>query len=209
MLAPIVTILAALVASSTACQPASGFRMTFYGYADNSPPSNQVAINCGGRGYKAAGTGTYEDPLTMAAVKGRFSDCEIVYAPYLKKYLRYEDTCANCHGDWVDVWTGSPNENAGSALLKCENTLTGSDASNHVIISTPPAGLEVNSAELFAAGKCATENVFAANSANTSCVGGTAVSAPAASVPSSPATAASAKPSSKHSRKHRHSHKRI
>jgi hypothetical protein len=103
MLALITTLLASVVASGLACETSSGFTMTFYGWPDNSPPSNKVAYNCGGRNNVASGTGTYADPLTMAAVEGRFAACELVYSPYLKKYLRLEDTCANCDGDWVDV----------------------------------------------------------------------------------------------------------
>ena len=43
-----------------------------------------------------AGTGTYSDPLTFASGSGEFNTCEIIYVPYLKKYARYEDYCAQC-----------------------------------------------------------------------------------------------------------------
>jgi len=221
MLAPIAMILSALVASSLACQPSGDFKMTFYGWADNDPPSAKVAMNCGGRNGIAGGDGSYTNPLTFAAEKGRFADCEIVYSPYLKKYLRSEDTCADCTGDWVDIWTGSNTENGGSALVDCENTLTGSFKSNQVIITTPPSTLDVSNAELFEAGRCCTENVFTANAANLSCDPGS-TSGPALTsalpVPTgavSPPTTTfvtvpSAKPSGKHrTRKGKPQHQRM
>ena len=42
------------------------------------------------------GVGTYSNPLTFASASGEFSSCEIIYLPYLKKYIRYEDYCAQC-----------------------------------------------------------------------------------------------------------------
>lgn len=49
------------------------------------------------RGFDGAlGVGTYNDPLTLASASGEFSSCEIIYLPYLKKYVRYEDYCAQC-----------------------------------------------------------------------------------------------------------------
>lgn len=42
------------------------------------------------------GVGTYSDPLTFASAPGEFSSCEIIYLPYLKKYVRFEDYCAQC-----------------------------------------------------------------------------------------------------------------
>ena len=88
------------------------------------------------------GTGTYADPLTIAAQKGRFADCELFYSTYLKKYLRIEDTCAACTGDWIDVWTGSFTSDPGAGLKTCQDTLTGSDKPNHMILMAPPDGLD-------------------------------------------------------------------
>jgi hypothetical protein len=96
---------------------------------------------------QAHGTGTYEDPLTMAGATKYFSQCEVVYSPYLQKYLRYEDTCTGCEDSasqgilHVDIWTGPTTSNAGSALLKCENSLTPSGT--HTLVRSPPANLPV------------------------------------------------------------------
>jgi hypothetical protein len=80
----------------------------------------------------------------MAAEKGSFQDCEIVYCPYLKKYLRLEENCATCSGDWVDVWTGSNTADGGDLLVECEQTLTGREFRSHIIITVPPENLEVD-----------------------------------------------------------------
>jgi len=173
MRSTIATVLATFVLSSQACQPSGGFLMTFYGWPDNSPPGNKVAMNCGGRNGAASGNGTYDNPLTMAAEKGRFANCELVYSPFLKKYLRMEDTCANCNGDWVDIWTGSTTSSGGSALSKCQQTLTGANTASHVIITAPPTGLDVNDGELFENGACCIQNIYAAADANPSCAPGT------------------------------------
>lgn len=137
-------VLASLAASTLACSPAKNFQMTFYGYPDNSPPGPAVRFSCGGRGGKAGGVGTYAEPLTMATEMGRFAQCEIVYSPYLQKYLRNEDSCANCFGDWVDVWLGSTTSNGGSALMSCQKTLTGANKADRTIITNPPADLPVS-----------------------------------------------------------------
>jgi len=89
-------LLASAMSIAHACSVVKDINFTFYGYKDNSPPGDGVAYNCGGRNYHAGGSGTYADPLTFASAPGEYNQCEIVYAPYLKKYLRMEDTCDAC-----------------------------------------------------------------------------------------------------------------
>jgi hypothetical protein len=121
---------------------------TFYGYPDNSPPGAAIAYDCG-RGQIAGGTGTFADPLTMASAKGELTQCEVVYAPYLRKYLRYEDECGQCEKDWaknpqlwhIDVWTGSSTVNGGQDQINCEDQLT---ATNQWIIRQPRSTLPVD-----------------------------------------------------------------
>lgn len=124
MRASILTTVAYFALSTLACSETSDFIITFYAWPDNDPPSADTAYGCGSKNYIAGGTGTYADPLTMAAVEGRFAQCEMVYSPYLKKYLRSEDTCANCVGDWIDIWTGSNTQNEGALVEACELALT-------------------------------------------------------------------------------------
>lgn len=42
------------------------------------------------------GTGSHSNPLTAASAPGEFDQCEILYIPYLRKYVIIEDTCAKC-----------------------------------------------------------------------------------------------------------------
>jgi hypothetical protein len=143
MLLIFASILASLVLPGLACQQVPGFLMTFYGWPDNDPAGTDIAHDCG-RGYTAAGTGTFADPLTMAAAPGVFTACQIVYSPYLKKYLRWEDDCAKCVGNWMDVWLGSFTSDGGDPLGACELTLTGSDKPIHKILTGPPQDLLVD-----------------------------------------------------------------
>lgn len=80
--------LPALVAATCSIQ---GFTtITFYGFPDNSPPGPATAHNCGGRNFVAStGDGSYENPGTMATAPGEFDVCEIIYLPYLEKYVRF------------------------------------------------------------------------------------------------------------------------
>ncbi|KAE8393532.1 hypothetical protein BDV23DRAFT_149352 [Aspergillus alliaceus] len=166
-------ILATLVAAAAAksCNTESDFEVTFYGYADNDPPGADIAYDCG-RGYKAGGTGTYNDPLTFATAPGEFAKCDIIYLPYLQKYLRFEDECEQCTSDYndgklhIDIWTGPTNSNGGSTLLKCEESLTPS--ASQIVVTNPPNGLTVNSGALFSSGTCHTSNTYPSASSSKS-----------------------------------------
>ncbi|KAL8737723.1 MAG: hypothetical protein Q9181_001408 [Wetmoreana brouardii] len=130
-----------------ACSTKSNVIHTFYGYPDNDPPGPATAYNCGGRNNIAGGSGTYGDPLTFASAPGEFSTCEIIYVPYLKKYARFEDSCAQCTTDFnngkyhIDLWTGSSTVNGGSNQISCENALTPNAQS---IVRQPPNNLPVD-----------------------------------------------------------------
>ncbi|KAI1377832.1 hypothetical protein F4677DRAFT_413671 [Hypoxylon crocopeplum] len=82
---------------ASACSVVSDVRVTLSGIPDNDPPHTIItAHDCGGRNSKAGGTGTYDDPVTFASSPGEYGVCDIVYSPYLKKYLRMEDDCETC-----------------------------------------------------------------------------------------------------------------
>jgi hypothetical protein len=139
------------IQSRDSCQSVTNVIHTFYGYPDNDPAGAATAYDCG-RNYIAGGTGTYSDPLTFASAQGEFEECEIIYDPYLKKYLRYEDMCAQCTTEWeegqqwhIDVWMGSNTENGGDDLVQCEYTMTPDPQG---IVRNPSANLEVDGKSL-------------------------------------------------------------
>ncbi|KAI0392650.1 hypothetical protein F5Y17DRAFT_352100 [Xylariaceae sp. FL0594] len=157
---------------ATACSITTGVKTTFYGVPDNDPAgSDAIAFSCGPRGFHAGGVGTYSDPLTFASRQGSsYAQCEIVYAPYLKKYLRNEDICAACNtGVWIDVFTGN-SQNGGSAQVNCENALTPN--AQQSVIRSPATNLEVDTTPLFSSGKCNTNHVYPNNSPSSYCGGG-------------------------------------
>ncbi|CAM6083359.1 unnamed protein product [Calypogeia fissa] len=159
---------AALIVTASACSVVSNVEITFYGYPDNSPPGPDIAYDCG-RGTSASGTGTYADPLTMATATGEYTTCEIVYLPYLEKYLMYEDECEQCVTDWssgivhIDVWTGSSTVNGGQTQIDCENSLT--PDSNQGVLRQPGPDLTVDSTALFDSGTCNTADTYPNNNA--------------------------------------------
>ncbi|OJJ84958.1 uncharacterized protein ASPGLDRAFT_147568 [Aspergillus glaucus CBS 516.65] len=128
-------------ATPTSCSTVSQVTLTFYGWPDNDPPSAEIAYDCG-RGNKAGGNGTYDNPLTAASAPGEFDKCEIAYLPYIQRYVRIEDTCATCsmlpfplHANkaatnWnkkqhhIDIWIESIESDDGGKVMDCENTLT-------------------------------------------------------------------------------------
>jgi hypothetical protein len=164
-----------LALAGYSCTSVEQVKLTFYGFPDNTPPGPAIqcniqfrndcdastntctntasklltASNCGPRGETAGGTGTYDDPLTMASAGNWFCHLEVVYLPYLQKYLRYEDFCQQCITDaksnskHIDIWTGSNTTNGGSLQLQCENFLT--PGSPQTMIRNPPSDLPVDS----------------------------------------------------------------
>lgn len=123
---------------------------TFYGFPDNSPPGPATAYTCGlGRGYTAGGDGSYDNPLTMATAPGEYDRCEIVWSPYVRKYLIFQDTCAACTDDFengikhVDLWLGSPTHNARKDVKRCERALTPDEA--QTIVRDPGRNREADS----------------------------------------------------------------
>ena len=99
-----ISLLCSLLATSvlgqgSSCVVVDSVQHTFYGFPDNDPPGPATAYDCG-RNFTAGGTGTFADPLTMASAEGQFELCEVVYVPYLRKYVVYEDFCQQCTDDW-------------------------------------------------------------------------------------------------------------
>lgn len=131
--------------------------VNFYGFLDNSPPSNQIdyaVLHDGGAG----GTGTYQDPITFATEPGVFRVGTIIYYPALQRYFVMEDSCEECTQDWtgngpdggprfrrIDLWAGG-DANSGQALTSCEDKLSKPQAT---IIANPPDNLPVATGPIF------------------------------------------------------------
>jgi 3D (Asp-Asp-Asp) domain-containing protein len=130
-------------------------KMTFYGFPDNDPDhSKQIKYPI--KHQEAGGTGTYDDPITVAVVTqsngGNWSPGTLMYVPSLQKYLIVEDECANCDKDQIDVWMNSDQNCSDDVILACENTLT--PAGPVEVEINPPAGQSTVSAPLFDTNTC-------------------------------------------------------
>lgn len=93
------------LASAQSCSTLDNIKLTYYGFPDG--PGDTTSFGCSGSTYvvstsqsppKAGGSGTYEDPFTLATAAGstNLKQCELVYIPYLKKYFRNGDVCTGC-----------------------------------------------------------------------------------------------------------------
>jgi hypothetical protein len=125
----------------------TGYTMTHFGWPDNSPPGAGIAYQCKHRPFKAGGTGTYDNPITIATAKGELEVCGIYYVPKYHKYMIFEDDCEQCEKDWnngrklhFDVWTGGnkPEDNGGEDQINCEGLLTPGTDSVTLIKNPPP-----------------------------------------------------------------------
>ena len=118
--------------------------VTFYGYPDNDPPSKNIAypqIHS-----EAGGTGTFEDPITMAVgTDSGWDPGTVMYILYYQKYLIVEDLCASCTGAWIDIWMES-DASSGQAVIDCENNAP--QGSMQVEVGPPP-GRTVDPVPLF------------------------------------------------------------
>ncbi|KAH7395536.1 hypothetical protein BKA64DRAFT_754322 [Cadophora sp. MPI-SDFR-AT-0126] len=125
------------------------WKFTMYGYPDSysaaincesaashKPPQGSNTIAYPGcmhlghaRGKYAGGDGSYNNPLTAAAYPGStpIPKCGVFFAPYLNKFLIFEDYCPSCSGGTphFDVWIGGgPNTANLASVCQCELTLT-------------------------------------------------------------------------------------
>ncbi|QPG98711.1 hypothetical protein C2857_007889 [Epichloe festucae Fl1] len=143
-----------VASGASAFTTVSNVQHTFFGDPDNNGGGNAIAYDCG-RGYTAKGSGSFQDPLTMASVPGAYNKCEIVWDPYTKKYLRNEDICATCSGNQIDIWTGGGGSKKDQ--LACERRLTPNRG--HNVIRFGSNGHQANTGPLWD-GFCHPENVY-------------------------------------------------
>ncbi len=131
---------------------------TSYAAIDNDP-SGSRAIAYPSVHSQAGGTGTYNDPITLAADRRWLPVGTKVYAPRWHKYYVMEDECVECEGDWssshfhhVDLYMSSSVQ---SAVVSCENAATKDQAENDTIIINPDPNRPVDTTPLYTdAGGC-------------------------------------------------------
>jgi 3D (Asp-Asp-Asp) domain-containing protein len=139
------TVIAAIALfCDESARAASRFNVTFYGYPDNDPPGKNIAHPVIHR--EAGGTGTSQDPITVAMRAGRFTPGTRMYVPSLRKYLILEDTCASCAADHIDIWMES-DARFRDQVLECENAWT-PDRPIEVELN-PPDGRPVSTTQFF------------------------------------------------------------
>jgi hypothetical protein len=145
--------------------------VTGYTYYDNTPPGS-AAISNPVLHSRAGGTGTYDDPITVAVGHSLASGRDVLdypagtrfYLQYLKRYFIVEDTCGDgsrpengpCHVHpsnvtaWLDIWVdgqgGSEN-----AATSCAERITG----NEPVILNPGRGHTVVAGAVSRNGNCA------------------------------------------------------
>lgn len=131
--------------------------VTFYAAYDNDPAGSREIAHPGDRHRVAGGTGTFEDPLTLATDPRELPVGSMVYVPRVRKYFVMEDDCAPCIDEWtasrtphVDLWLNNGN---GARVVACEELLT-PDAPT-AIEYDPPPGRPLDTRPLFTAdGRC-------------------------------------------------------
>lgn len=149
--------------------------VTAYTYWDNTPPgSADIALPV--IHSKAGGTGTYQDPITLAVghvITGGKSTPDfpagtIFYMPYLQRYFIVEDVCGDgnkpqngpCHTGypsnakaWLDIWIDGQSGNRSSSN-KCAEAIT----EVHAVIQNPSANYKVTQGSVYTNGACSAQH---------------------------------------------------
>lgn len=122
-------------------------QVSFYSARDNNPSGSRRIAFTNVLHKQAGGTGTFEDPLTMAAGNGQMLLGTKVYVPFLQRYFILEDLCPDCANGHIQLWTG---EETDSGITACERSLT--RFSSYQV--NPPNGLPVIAGDLYQNGRC-------------------------------------------------------
>ncbi|WP_028937508.1 hypothetical protein [Pseudonocardia spinosispora] len=132
---------------------------TGYSFQDNQGGDN-ATISCGTIHKTAGGTGTYDNPITVAvpghAGQGVETPCGTrIYVPRYEKYFLVEDTGATKYSDahHIDIYVGGEGTSA-SASKKCMDPVTTEDGSPVAATINPPSGLKVMPGPITHGGKC-------------------------------------------------------
>lgn len=138
---------------------------TGYATLDNTPPGTATTF-LSGRTGRAGGSGTFDDPITLAVghsvINGRsvgdFAYGTRWYVPNLRKYFIAKDSCGDgpapqngpCHTGyrgnvWLDLFVGAAMENA---VRKCQESIT----ELHLVIQNPASRYAVVPGPVFDTG---------------------------------------------------------
>jgi hypothetical protein len=141
--------------------------ITGYSYWDNTP-AGTAEISHPIIHQKAGGTGTFNDPITLAVGHSIINGKDILdypagtkfYLPYLQKYVIVEDTCGDgstpqngpCHtgykgNPWIDLYVDGQGASQSTAN-NCMNAITGV----HSVIKNPGANYPVTAGSVVGSG---------------------------------------------------------
>lgn len=106
--------------------------ITGYTFHNNDPANSRALAHSTEWNDKAlhtesGGTGTWEDPTTVATTPGTWEVGTRFYIPHLDRYFIMENDCATC-GDrdpWLDVWIGGDEQDSAAATYACAEQITG------------------------------------------------------------------------------------
>jgi len=116
--------------------------VTGYSYWDNTPPGS-AAIARPVVHDQAGGTGTWDDPITVAVGRSgsgwHFAPGTRIYLEGLRKYAVVEDLCGSCgrgrNGNpWLDVYVGGADTGSHTAT-QCAMKITGTQ---EIIVDAGP-----------------------------------------------------------------------
>lgn len=140
---------------------------TGYAAKDNTP-AGSTQIDLGGHSGNAGGTGTFNEPITLAVGHSIINGQDIgdypygtkFYVPNLRKYFSAADSCGDgntpqngpCHTGyqghvWLDLYSGASLANG---VLGCEDAITGL----HLVIENPSPSYAVVAGAIYN-GSCA------------------------------------------------------
>lgn len=147
--------------------------LTAYTYWDNTPPGS-ADISHPIIHQKAGGTGTFNDPITLAVGHSIINGKDILdypagtkfYVPNLRKYFIVEDTCGDgntpqngpCHNlstadkgaqAWLDMWIDGRNATKSSSN-SCAEALT----ANYLVIQNPASNYVVVNGSVMSGSSC-------------------------------------------------------
>jgi hypothetical protein len=151
---------------------------TGYTWFDNTP-AGSGRISHPMVHSRAGGTGTFDDPVTMAVGHSLASGHDVLdfsagtrfYLPHVRRYFVVEDSCGDgatpqshgCHNvstapagarRWVDLYVGGGVDDDKAAVQRCAGRVTDGDRALHIMVADPDPGYLVVKGPLFQHGEC-------------------------------------------------------